>query len=189
VYPRMSEAEIHLFTSFLGCSSRYLEFGSGGSTCLAAGLVRTSVVSVDSSGSWLERVAKYCSDKKLPIAPALNYVDIGPTGDWGYPTDASTRDNWPKYHTHIWTNPIAVKTDLYFIDGRFRVACFMQAVLHAEPDAVIIFHDFQSREQYHVVHEVAREIATSEDLSVFVPKGRIRGRAQELLSAYEFTCL
>lgn len=187
--PRMSEAEVRLFESFLRCANKYMEFGSGGSTCLAANLVRTSVLAIDLSSPWLDSVAKYCSDNNARLTPNLIHVDIGPTGDWGYPTDLSTRSTWPSYHSKIWTTTAAEDADLYLIDGRFRVACFMQAILRADQDAVIIFHDFRSREHYHVVHEVAREIATSEDLSVFVPiKGNFRERAQELLTAYEFDC-
>ena len=73
------------------------------------------------------------------------------------------------------------------VDGRFRVACFVQIILHCELDSVVIFHDFTSRQKYHVIKEVSREIAIAEDLSVFVPmKGKIRGRAVKILKGYEF---
>src|SRR5208283_3476786 len=102
-----------------------------------------------------------------------------PTATWGDPKDSSARDKWPSYHNKIWTNPAASDADLYLVDGRFRVACFMQIVLNCEPDALIVFHDFAGRKNYHVVREVAREIAIGEELSVFQPrKGKIRKRAQ-----------
>jgi hypothetical protein len=68
----------------------------------------------------------------------------------------------------IWLNPEASRADLYLVDGRFRVACFMQIILHAHPDALIAIHDFANRPQYHVIYDVAREIAVRENLSVFV---------------------
>ena len=185
--PRMSEKELRLFESFLKCSNRYLEFGSGGSTCLAASVVRTSVTAVDSSSFWLQDVEKHCMDSKVRTLPSLFHVDIGPTGDWGYPTDPSTRAMWPTYHNYIWSHPAASNVDLCLIDGRFRVACFMQTILHANDDTVLIFHDYRSREHYHIVQEVAREVATSEDLSVFLPlKGPSKARAKDILCAYEF---
>jgi hypothetical protein len=73
------------------------------------------------------------------------------------------------------------------VDGRFRVACFMQILLRCDPDALIMVHDFKSRQPYHVVREVAREIAAVEDMSVFLPLGGgFRRRAREILSAHQF---
>jgi hypothetical protein len=185
--PRMSEAEVSLFQSFLGCSENYFEFGAGGSTCFAAKLVKTSVTSIDSSKQWIDDVAKYCVDIRAPIKPELIYVDIGPTGDWGFPIDDAQQEKWPTYHGSTWCNPAVSQTDLYLVDGRFRVACFMQIVLHCRPDALIVIHDFASRPYYHVVRDVAREIATAEDLSVFQPLQQdVRDRAQTILWEYQF---
>jgi hypothetical protein len=71
------------------------------------------------------------------------------------------------------------------IDGRFRVACFAQTVLRCSPDAVIGIHDFASRKPYHVVREIAREIASTEDISFFLPAPGSRGRAFEMLDKYK----
>ena len=188
--PCMSEAELRLFECFVRCSDRYLEFGSGESTCRAAGIVRSSITAIDSSRSWLDGVAKYCSDHHLPAQPTLIHADIGPTGDWGYPTDPGTRDKWPSYHNGVWTHADALGADLCLVDGRFRVACFMQIILHVEPETVILFHDFRSRTGYHIVREVAREVAMAGELSAFLPiKGVARTRAQDILRDYEFECL
>jgi hypothetical protein len=185
--PYMSELESKLFECFLKSADRYLEFGSGGSTCLAANSVAQSVTAIDSSSEWLNRVATYCSDNETNLKPTLILADIGPTGDGGWPTDRSTRETWPLYHGAIWKDQNSANNDLYLVDGRFRIACFMQIILHAESDAVIIIHDFRSREHYHVVREVAREVVSVEDLSVFIPmQGRIRKRAREILLAHEF---
>lgn len=180
--PCMSEAELQLFKYFTSCSSSYLEFGSGGSTCLAANSVRTSVLSVDSSKIWQDDVARYCSDNVVRVPPRLCYVDIGPTGEWGYPTDESTIDRWPNYHSQIWSETSASGADLFLVDGRFRVACVMQILLNCEADALIMMHDFASRPQYHVVKDVAREIARSGNLAVFQSKNsRNRFRIMEIL--------
>jgi hypothetical protein len=182
----MTERELRLFESFVRCSDRYLEFGSGGSTCFVANIVTESVISVDSSKEWQDKVASWCHMKKTRIVPELFYADIGPLGDWGYPTDASTAERWPAYHGGIWTNSGASNADLYLIDGRFRIACFMQVVLHCEIGSTILLHDFASRPQYHVVKEVAREIATVEDLSVFQPlRERIRATAIDILADHK----
>lgn len=164
----MTPSEKGLFESFLRCSKRYVEFGAGGSTCFAASLVSGAVTSTDSSKEWLERVRVECLAQDMPVAPTLVHVDIGETGRWGYPADGAKKEHWPGYHTAIWSTPGADQADLYLVDGRFRVACFMQVALRAQPGALVAIHDFAGRPGYHVVREVAREIATSESLSVFV---------------------
>ena len=184
--PRMSESELRFFESFLTCSDRYLEFGSGGSTFWASRSVKRSVVSIDSSPWWIKTVADFCKDQITPIVPELVHVDIGPTGDWGVPIDQRALERWPNYHNQIWLAPTASEADLYMVDGRFRVACFMQIALHCEIDAIIMLHDFASRQKYHIVGEVAREIARVEDLSVFqLRREKTRSRALEILKLYE----
>jgi len=185
--PRMSETELRLFECFLRCSDRYLEFGSGGSTCVAANLVKSSVLAIDSSRPWLDKVAQYCADAQVRLTPNLVHVDLGPLGDWGYPSDPATRESWPAYHRAIWQDPSAANTDLYLIDGRFRIACFLQVLIHADQGAIIMFHDFQSRKYYHIARDLTREIAIADDLSIFlVSKETNRQRAQELLEKYMY---
>lgn len=184
--PHMSVAELQLFESLLRCSGHYMEFGAGGSTCLAAELVGSSVVSVDSSAAWLATVQAHCAERQTRLTPHLIHADIGPLGEWGRPEGTGSKAAWPGYHARHWREPAVLGADLYMVDGRFRVACFMQIVLHCEPDALIAIHDFASRPHYQVVRAVGREIARAEDLSVFQPlRGKARLRALEILEEYE----
>jgi hypothetical protein len=178
----MSKPEIALLGAFLRHSRRYVEFGVGGTTILAAECVDDWILSVDSSKDWIERVDRACADKKT--SPLILYADIGPVGDWGVPTDPSTRGRWSDYHSEIWKLPKSSCADLYLVDGRFRVACFAQTVLRCSPDAIIGIHDFASRNHYHVVRDIAHEIASAEDISFFLPAPRSRGRALEILDKY-----
>lgn len=183
---RMSEAETGLLEAFLNCSHHYVEFGSGGSTCTAASLVRTSVLSVDSSEQWISKVRSYCASTATKIMPTFLHVDIGAIGDWGTPLNLESRASWPAYHQQLWTDPGSAAADLYLVDGRFRVACFMQIILHCDVDAAIMVHDF-TRKHYQIIREVAREIAVVGELSVFQPlKGGFRKQAREILLAHEF---
>ncbi len=163
----MSAAEAALFLSFVRNSRNYVEFGTGGSTVVASKHVKNSILSVDSSREWLDQVRAASASSQ--IKPELIFIDIGPTGDWGVPIDASTKSRWPDYHSAIWKIPHSATADLYFVDGRFRVACFAQIVLHCNPTAIIGIHDFSSRPNYHCVREIAREIATAGDISFFHP--------------------
>jgi hypothetical protein len=186
--PRMSDAERGLFESLVSNSDRYLEFGSGGSTYVACARAKSSVVSVDSSAEWQDSVKAKCLEGHLPIVPTLIRSDIGPIGEWGYPKDESAKERWPSYHTDVWRDADLSEADLYMVDGRFRVACFMQTILHCEYDSLIMIHDYASRKAYHVVGEVARLVATAEDLSVFLPcRVRSRKKAANILSEYAFT--
>jgi hypothetical protein len=182
--PRMSQKEYDLFLSFVEKADIYAEFGTGGSTFVASTKVKTRILSVDSSVEWLELVRNACRDS--PLKPDLHFVDIGPTGDWGAPIDPATKPRWPNYHEAIWKIPEASKADLYMIDGRFRVACFAQVILRCTPDAILCFHDFASRPQYHRVQELAEEIVSVEDISFFRPRRDARELATRVLDEYRF---
>ena len=171
--PRMSESELTLFRSFIGRAQGYVEFGSGGSTFLAAQSGTGVIVSTDSAQGWIDSVRTQCVAAQTPTVPYLIAADIGATGAWGYPIDESRRGSWRCYYELCWERPGTQDADLYMVDGRFRVACAMQVLLRARVGALLAIHDFASREHYHAVRRFAREIATMEDLSVFlVPEGR-----------------
>ena len=127
---RMKQDELALLTAALRSSDKYLEFGTGGSTVLACETVRISVLSVESDQAWTEQVEAECVAKRTALTPEFLHVDIGPTGAWGKPTDASTRDRWPAYHASVWNQRLAKESDLILIDGRFRVACCAQSALN-----------------------------------------------------------
>jgi hypothetical protein len=182
--PRMTSNEIALFESFLDCAEDYIEFGCGGSTVLASQLVKQSIISVDSATEWLDQVAVAC--RPFPVQPDLVFADIGRTGNWGLPVEASARKSWPTYHEDVWKSRPAGSADLYMVDGRFRVACFIQVLRNCRPDSVILIHDFASRPQYHIVREIAREIARVNDLSAFVMRHPHRTTLESMLDTYRF---
>jgi hypothetical protein len=180
--PHMKESESMLFLSFLRNSNKYLEFGCGGSTVLAASYVRHSVVSVDSSKEWIDKINKEC--EKCQIEPHFVYVDIGPVGDWGTPQTPT--GNWPNYHTKVWKHFDACDADLFLIDGRFRVACFAQILMYCS-NPIIAVHDFTSRKKhYSAIWEIGREIASVDDLSFFMPASNNLSKAKRILDIYKF---
>jgi|SRR5579872_3403537 len=180
--PRMSANEAALFLSFLRKCDGFLEFGSGGSTVVASSNVKSWIITVDSSQAWLDKVVTACAGN--PVKPKIVFADIGPVGDWGVPTDVATRSRWPGYHSDVWQIPQSKDASVYLVDGRFRVACFAQIVLHCRPDAIIGMHDFTSRANYHCVREIGKEIATAEDLSFFLPQPQANEKALSILNEY-----
>ena len=186
--PNMTDKEVELFNSLTRKSEYYLEFGCGGSTYHASKSVGKSIVSVDSSTDWLEKVSAACTGPECVVKPTTLYVDIGPTGAWGTPTDVSTRSRWPEYYENVWTMSWAFESDLILVDGRFRIACFLKTLMNCRPDAVIVMHDFTSRSHYHVVHQVSREIACADDLSAFIPMpGASRRIMNQILEHHRFS--
>jgi hypothetical protein len=186
--PQMSEAEFAAFASFIRHSERYLEFGAGGSTYAAAQLVKKQVTSVDSSQLWLDNVRQACLGEECAVKPTLFFADIGPVGEWGTPVDDPVyRPSWPTYYEAVWRKREISEADLYLIDGRFRVACFLTTLLNCREDALIMIHDFANRPQYHVIRDVAREVASVETLSIFTARPhQDRGILHEILNTYRF---
>lgn len=183
--PRMSAKEFDLFLAFIKNCENYVEFGAGGSTFVASQYVKRSILSLDSSTEWLDLVQKACAPN--PTAPTTIYVNIGTIGQWGYPTDLNTKHLWPRYCENMWAHDDAKRGDLYMIDGRFRVASFASTILNCNKNAIIMFHDFSSRKEYHLIREIAREIATSEDMSAFVPRANVETIANNIFENYKFS--
>jgi hypothetical protein len=128
----MQRDERILFESFAKCAHKILEFGAGGSTWVAAQQKKDWIVSIDSSKEWLTNVER--ETKEFPTQPDLVFVDIGPVKEWGFPTDETLRNSWPIYHELIWQRAHVQEADLFFVDGRFRVACALQCLLHSKKE-------------------------------------------------------
>lgn len=194
----MSAREQELFKAFLSRSKGYFEFGVGGSTVLAGRMVDGPVVAVDSDPAWIETTAKALAASAHPRR--LLPVDIGPVGNFGMPTSEAQRDRFPLYSGAI--RGVAEPIDLCLVDGRFRVACALQALLALPADAVIGVHDYRNRPQYHVIEHFARPVAEVETLTFFVRRpetqrrslisvlkgrpSRMRRRIEALLKSYAF---
>lgn len=179
----MSEAERILFVSFLSCSQNYLEFGSGASTLLASKLVGGRVWSVDSSLEWHERVKQ--DGSFVPEKTTLHYVDIGPVGDWGWPKDTSNAEAFPRYSRDVWGLCKGEPIDLFLIDGRFRVACFVEALKRASPNSFIFIHDYPVRPVYHIIESVAQKVALVDTLALFRPNGAKFDLIDEISEKYK----
>jgi hypothetical protein len=122
--PAMTPSEISLLSGFLRSANNYVEFGIGGSTVLASSLVKRSIVSVESSAEWIEKVASSVDIDRSRIHLNLVHADIGPVGALGGPASEASRSLWPNYSKVIWSLADVEAADLYLVDGRFRVACF-----------------------------------------------------------------
>ena len=129
----------------------YGEYGVGRSTKWLFHNTEAQVHSIDSDARWVKSVRQACqhSDRLH-----LQYCDVGPVGDWGWPLDDTGRDNYAHYTTAWWSE--GIKPDLVLIDGRFRVCCFLTSLKYAKTGTKIIFDDYFNRPEYHLVEEFVK---------------------------------
>ena len=180
--PHMTDSERSLFESILRRAGSFMEFGAGGSTVLADKLVRGPVYSVESDRDWIAKVRSLAVEGDYERR--FIFADIGPTGRWGRPLKGHGEVDYLNYHNNIWVD-IDRSFDAYLIDGRFRVACFCQALLRAGPQARLMIHDYRSRPHYHPIEEVAVPVAETEDLTVFTRRPGVEDeRIRALIERY-----
>lgn len=154
--PQMSEAEVALMDKYTpdGC---ILEFGAGGSSAFFAKKGVRQLISVESDREWINRMLLGNSTLR-EWAKARRWcpfhVEIGTTGEWGFPLSHEPVVAWLNYHQAIWDAVDASKLDFVLVDGRFQVACALQLLLRTrEKTPLIMVHDFTPREYYHVLLE------------------------------------
>ena len=147
--PFMDAAGIARFKQEIAKASRYVEFGSGGSTIFAhrAGL---EVISVENDPYYARAVAS-----RLDLSAVRQIVvRMGITGEWGFPLFPSAKKA-KRYVTAPWSN--APFPDFVLVDGRYRVACAMESARRAHlrgATAVLMFDDYTPRPQYHGVESL-----------------------------------
>lgn len=154
--PFMSEAEAAYLTQMYKDASVILEYGSGGSTRIAAAMPGKTVFSVESDQAWAENLQKEI-DASKPVSPVIVYhPDIGEVGRWGRPV---SEDNWRKfqrYPTKIWDEPFFRHPDLILIDGRMRCACLVFAMMMIEKPTQVLFDDYAARSLYSGVERLVK---------------------------------
>lgn len=144
-----------------------LEYGSGGSTWLAASQPRKFVLSVESDRDWAIALQARIDAANLPSSTVVWHVDIGPTGRWGRP---NTYENWRNYHRYpqsIWTQPFFRHPDVVLIDGRLRPACLVSTCLRITRPVRVLFDDYVNRPVYHEVERLVSPTKTIGRMAVF----------------------
>lgn len=140
--PHLFGNNLDIFNNYLSKSNVYLEFGSGGSTYVAAHTHKIPVIHyVESDRSWFERVKKEC-----PNAHG-HFIDIkSKPNSCGNPGTNASIESMKKY-SDVYIDDV----DTILLDGRFRVACALKLHSKISGDCVILFDDFLNRPQYHIV--------------------------------------
>ncbi|RDU65312.1 hypothetical protein CQA53_06440 [Helicobacter didelphidarum] len=175
--------EIELFARHIINAKSYLEFGCGGSTFLVAYITQATITSIESSKDFIALLSRNELIANNLHRINLCHIDIGETGAWGFPIDESKKENYPLYSRSIFE--ARQDFDVIFVDGRFRVACILNAILYC-PQSTIIVHDFFNREAYHIVLEFLECIERVETLGVFKVAKYDEERLKELYKQYQY---
>ncbi len=150
-----------------------LEYGSGGSTVLAARQADTTTFSVESDEQWTAQLQAAINAIPDRGNVHLHRVNIGPTGPWGTPTD---RDRWRSfihYPTSVWERRDLLPPDLVLIDGRFRVGCFLATLMNITKPTTVLFDDYGGRRHYWIVEELLRPARMIGRMAVFEAEPRL----------------
>ncbi|MFN3575706.1 MAG: hypothetical protein ACK4TJ_01775 [Tabrizicola sp.] len=163
-----------------------LEYGSGGSTFVAAASPGKHITSVESDPGWANRMREISAAHDLPSPPSIVYVNIGPVGAWARALDHQHLESFIGYAQSIWDSPGFKHPDVVLVDGRFRAACFMTAYLNAERPITLLFDDYIKRKEYHVIERLGKPSRMVGRMAVFYlrPEDRLKIAPWLLVATY-----
>ncbi len=182
----MSLAEKEFLQRELSKSSTFLEFGAGESTRMALQNPELEQIrTVESDPVFMSTFLQ--QNKALVSQERFRYLipDLGPVREWGIPTDRRYRARWPSYVKAGWEGNF--QPDLILVDGRFRVACSLEALLRQKNDFRLLIHDFPFRPQYHLLLDFFHIENAVDRLYLLQPRTDADlYRARRILKAYQF---
>ena len=135
-----------------------LEYGSGGSTVLAAEMPDKTVFSVESDVKWLAAMRQYFAGNPPLGKLWLHHGKVGRTKTWGYPQNDEHFRKWPGYPLGIWDIAEFVHPDVVLIDGRFRAACFLTTLFRIKRPVTVLWDDYIDRNPYHEVERLVKPV-------------------------------
>lgn len=168
--PSLDVQGLRHFRKRLETTKCYLEYGSGGSTIIAANTYSVPVIiSVDSDKEWVDRVtAAIPSSEDTKVF--VEYCDIGPVREWGNPINLDCVEHFWRYSFRPWETAGTglFEPDLILIDGRFRVCAFLVTLLYSLEGAVIMFDDYFDRPHYFIAEQFCQLHARHGRMAEFV---------------------
>ena len=154
----MPEAEAEALGAAYRGASVILEYGSGGSTALAADMGKT-VFSVESDAAWCANMQAYLDGLPKKGRVTLHHADVGPTKKWGTPAGTAAFRRFPEYALSVWDLPGFKHPDVVLIDGRFRPACLLATAFRITRPVTVLFDDYAERAAYHGIEQMFKPIA------------------------------
>ncbi|MCG3268595.1 hypothetical protein Yoon_12740 [Yoonia sp. I 8.24] len=157
-------------------AARILEYGSGGSTLVAARLGK-QVVAIESDALWAKNMNAILASEGQSEHARVVHEDIGATREWGNPQDSSGYKDFHRYPMGIWDDPDLAAPDVVLIDGRFRVACMCAIIMRCQQPTLVLFDDYGDRLKYHSVERLVQPKEMIGRMAVFEIKPGIDTRA------------
>ena len=151
--PPTEEAAVRLYYAKAGV---ILEYGSGGSTVIAAELPGKVIFSVESDVKWLAGMQGYFEANETASEVVMHHGKVGRTKEWGFPQTEEQFRKWPGYSLSVWDLPGFVHPDVVLIDGRFRPACFLSVLFKITQPTTVLWDDYIDRPAYHEVEALAK---------------------------------
>ena len=146
--PLMDSAGVARFRSEVTRATRYVEFGSGGSTVMVDRL-GIPAVSVENDRFYAKAVATRLGQGRVRQV----VIPMGLTREWGFPLRPSPSAA-ARYVSAPWED--GVFPDLILVDGRYRIACALESARRAFAAGarpLLMFDDYVPRPHYRVVED------------------------------------
>jgi hypothetical protein len=174
--PHFEPESLEYFQSRVRSGQLYMEYGSGGSTVLAA-RAGANVISVETDRHYLQSVSKKVAVTAPDTHADLIHADIGLTREWGRPVltrpTAHRVAAWARYLEAPWGSPELAdrRPDVILVDGRFRVAAALTCLKHLGADgrSEILFDDYVDRPHYRHVEKLMPVVGTVGRMAIFKP--------------------
>ncbi len=150
----LPEAEAQALRAAYAQAGTILEYGSGGSTVMAAEMPGKRIFSVESDKDWARMMRAWFAGNPGQSPVEVIHADIGPTKEWGHPEDDRAWKRFALYPLGVWENTDMGQPDVVLVDGRFRVGCALATAFHTQKPVTLYFDDYKRREQYHAAEEI-----------------------------------
>ncbi len=146
----LPEAEASVLREAYRAAQTVLEYGSGGSTLMAAELGKR-VFAVESDQNWAQMMRNWLAAHPVQVAVDVIWANIGPTTDWGRPVDDRKWKSFARYALEIWDHPRFEHPDVIFVDGRFRMGCALASVFRINRPVPLFYDDYTNRPRHHQI--------------------------------------
>ncbi|OYU39125.1 MAG: hypothetical protein CFE33_11915 [Pseudorhodobacter sp. PARRP1] len=185
--PPEAEAAVR---QYYGQARVILEYGSGGSTVIAAEMPDKQIFSVESDVNWWRGMRGYFEENPPASPVVMHHGKIGRTREWGFPENDAQFRKWPGYPLSVWDLPEFVHPDVVLIDGRFRPACFLSVLFKITRPVVLLWDDYVDRLEYHQCEDFAKPVAMHGRMARFaltptpIPADKLQWIIQSFLRAH-----
>ncbi|NHQ74717.1 hypothetical protein HAT86_09595 [Roseovarius gahaiensis] len=151
----LPEAEADRLRTAYDDAQVILEYGSGGSTVMAAEMPGKFVFSVESDKDWAQMMRGWFAENPPATGTEVDVIwsDIGPTKAWGYPASNREWQRFARYPLEVWDLPEFRQPDVVLVDGRFRAGCAMATAFRTQRPVTVFVDDYARRKHYHRIEE------------------------------------